>query len=156
MTQKIVVGVDSSGTALQAAEKAASLAVALGAELHVVSAFNVNMTERIQSVRSQSEPSAMSSAYHRLVAQYAEEAERTASVAAEELRKNFPDLRIVAKAVEGAPGVALSNEANNLDADLIVVGNKRVQGPTRILGSVARTVAAEANCDLYVVHTHQR
>lgn len=71
MAAIVLTGVDNSETALEAAEKAASLAVALGAELHVVSAFNVNMTETIQSVRSQSEPAAMSSAYHRLVAQYA-------------------------------------------------------------------------------------
>lgn len=152
----VLTGVDNSETALEAAEKAASLALALGAELHVVSAFNVNMTETIQSVRSKSEPAAMSSAYHRLVAQYAEEAERTASGISEELRKNYPELKIIAKAVEGAPGNALSNEADELNADLIVVGNKRVQGPTRVLGSVARTVASQASCDIYIVNTHQR
>ena len=39
---------------------------------------------------------------------------------------------------------------------MIVVGNKRVQGFTRFLGSVARTIASEAHCDLYIVNTHQR
>lgn len=155
----ILAGVDNSETALAAAEKAASLAVAFNAELHVATAFTVNMTETLQTVRSQNQSAAMSStyrAYHRLVAEYAEEAGRTASGIAEELRRIYPELKIVAKAVEGNPGIALSNDAEKLEADIIVVGNKRVQGPTRILGSVARTVASEANCDLYVVNTHRR
>ena len=42
------------------------------------------------------------------------------------------------------------------DADVIVVGNKRVQGVSRILGSIARYVAAHAPCDVYIAHTHQR
>ena len=37
MTKKILTGVDNSETALRAAEKAAALAAALGAELHVLS-----------------------------------------------------------------------------------------------------------------------
>lgn len=156
MTQKILVGVDSSGTALRAAEKAASLAEALGAELYVISAFNVRMTETLQSVRGKNEPEAMTEAYHSVIAQYSEAGERTAKAVTEALHTRFPDLTITPKAVEGDPGVALSGEAARLGADLIVVGNKRVQGFSRILGSVARSVASEADCDLYIAHTHQR
>lgn len=152
----ILTGVDNSETAFKAAKRAASLAVASDAELHVATAFNVNMAETLQSVRNQSGSADMSSAYHRLLARYAEEAERTASRIAEELRRIYPELKVIAKAVEGTPGIALSNEAEELEVDLIVVGNKRVQGPARILGSVARTVAGEANCDLYIVNTHRR
>lgn len=155
MTGIILVGVDNSETALKAAEKAASLTVAFNAELHVATAFNVDMTETFQSVRSQNETAAMSSAYHRLVTQYAEEAKRTASGIAEKLRRSYPELKIVAKAVEGKPGTALINDAERLDVDLIVVGNKRVQGPGRILGSIARSVAAEAPCDIYIANTRQ-
>ena len=46
--------------------------------------------------------------------------------------------------------------AVQIGADLIVVGNKRVQGITRVFGSIASHVAAHASCDLYIVHTHQR
>lgn len=156
MSGIILTGVDNSATALKAAEKAATLSVALGAELHVVSAFTVNMTQTARSVRSQSDASDMSTVYQQLIVQYAEEAERTASSIAERLRTLFSDLTIVARAVEGAPGAALLREADELNVDLIVVGNKRVQGPTRVLGSIARTVASEAKCDLYIVNTHQR
>lgn len=156
MTRSILVGVDNSDTALRAAEKAASLAEAFGAELYVVSAFNVRMSDTLDSIRGKNEPAAMTEAYNSVITQYARAAEQTATAVTEALRTKFPELAITPKAVEGDPGVALSGEADRVEADLIVVGNKRVQGITRILGSVARSVASEANCDLYIVNTHQR
>lgn len=45
MTGIIVVGVDGSRTAQRAAESARDLAVALGATLHVVTAFNDDRPE---------------------------------------------------------------------------------------------------------------
>ena len=56
----------------------------------------------------------------------------------------------------GEAAAALLREADEIGADMIVVGNKRVQGFTRFLGSIARTIASEAHCDLYIVNTHQR
>lgn len=156
MVKNILVGVDSSDTALRAAEKAAALADALGAELYVVSAFNVPMSGTIESARGKNVPDAMTEAYHSIIFQYSQAAERTAEAVAKALRTNSPELTITPKAVEGDPGVALSGEAESLGSDMIVVGNKRVQGVTWILGSVAQSVASKAECDLYVVHTHQR
>lgn len=156
MVKKIVVGVDNSDTALRAAEKAAFLAESLGAELYVVSAFNVRMSETLQSVRGKNEAEAVTEAYHSVIAKYFESAQRTAAAVTEALHTGFPELTITPKALEGDPGVTLSSEAESLGAELIVVGNKRVQGITRILGSVARSVASGATCDLYIVYTHQR
>lgn len=156
MPKIIVTGVDGSETAMRAAEKAASFAAAFGSELHLVSAFAVNMTETIQTVRAESQPEDTAEAYHSAVSDVAQEAKDIASNVAEVLRKDFPKLTIVSKAVEGRPGTAISGEADHVGADLIVVGNKRVQGPTRIFGSVARAIAGETDCDLYIVNTHQR
>lgn len=156
MTKTILTGVDNSETARRAAESAAALASAFGAALHVVSAFSVNMTEAFHSVQGDNQSTDRVNAYEKLKTKYTQDAERTASRVADDLRIGFPELKILSKAVQGAPGVALINEAEQIEADVIVVGNKRVQGPTRILGSIARTVASEANCDLYVVNTHAR
>lgn len=49
MTGPVVVGVDGSPTARKAAEAARDLAAALGATLHVVSAFDSDRTERFGS-----------------------------------------------------------------------------------------------------------
>jgi len=154
MSKIIVTGVDGSDTALQAAKKAASYAIAFEAELHVLSAYAVNMTETIQSIRSRSLPGEAASAYKSMVHDAAQEAERIAVSVAETLRNDFPNLTVLSRAVEGPPGAAISGESERVGADLIVVGNKRVQGPTRILGSVARAIAAETDCDLLIVNTH--
>ncbi len=52
------------------------------------------------------------------------------------------------------PATALCEEAARLDASIIVVGNKRVQGAARVLGSIAGDVAKRAPCNVFIVHTH--
>lgn len=156
MSGIVVIGVDHTETALRAARKAASLALSLDCDLYVLSAFSVDFSETVRSVRSRNELEKIAETYQATLARHTGRAERTAADVAQALRAQHPELDISSKAVEGAPGVALSNEAKRLNADLIVVGNKRVQGPTRILDSIARTVASEASCDVYIVNTHQR
>ncbi|MGB0101873.1 MAG: universal stress protein [Nocardioides sp.] len=140
----LVCGVDNSPTAAAAAGKAAELAVALGAHLHLVSAYGKVETETVE-IRSET-----------LVLSTDMEAERVAGAIAVDLRRRFPDLEVLPEAAEGRPGEALVSAARRLDADLIVVGNKRVQGIARVLGSVARDVVGHAPCDVYVAHTHHR
>jgi nucleotide-binding universal stress UspA family protein len=48
----------------------------------------------------------------------------------------------------------LCEEAARLEASVIVVGNKRVQGAARVLGSIAGDVAKRAPCNVFIVHTH--
>jgi nucleotide-binding universal stress UspA family protein len=144
MAGKIITGVDDSETALQAARRAAVLAEALRCELHVLSAYGA------------SESKTMSDGLEKVVYSHLAEAERTASEVSATLRGEFPQLTIEPHAAEGKPAEALVGAAEALGAELIVVGNKRVQGPSRILGSIARSVASTAPCDLYVVNTHER
>lgn len=144
MGKVIVVGVDGSETALRAAHKAAELAQALGAELHILSAYGKFEVEVFSSGQEEIEFST------------AKDAASTARDIEASLRKEFPGLSVSSAPAEGKPGAALANTAQRLGADLIVVGNRRVQGLTRMLGSIARDVAAHAPCDLYVVHTTGR
>ena len=58
-----------------------------------------------------------------------------------------------AAALDEKPASALLREADRLQADVIVVGNRRMQGVGRLLGSVANEVAHNANCDVYIVKT---
>ncbi len=51
------------------------------------------------------------------------------------------------------PAGALCEEATRLGASVIVVGNVRVQGASRVLGSVANGVARHAPCDVLIVNT---
>lgn len=141
---RIVVGVDDSESAARAAVTAATLARALGAELHVLSAYGKFEIER---VRAGSEEYVFTTEA---------DAEAMTTTVVERLRAEFSDVSFHHRPAEGKPAEALVRAAEELGASLIVVGNKRVQGLARILGSIARDVAAHAPCDVYVAHTHQR
>lgn len=153
MTKTIVTGVDSSQTALKAAEKAAELADNYGGTLHICTAFSTSSTDALSSIRSRSSGRTNSSEYKKLIAGVSAAAEQIAESVAAILREVHPGLTIEVSSVPGNPADALLKKAKEQDADLIVVGNKRLQGVSRILGSVARKVSAEAPCDLYIAHT---
>ncbi|MFI5715758.1 universal stress protein [Nocardia sp. NPDC051750] len=140
----IVTGVDGSRTAARAAQRAAELAAALGAELHVVCAYERLEVERLRQGSDE------------LVRSTEDEAARTAVAAVRALQALYQALVLRPQAVEGKPGEVLVQVAEQCEADIIVVGNKRVQGVARVLGSIARDVARRARCDVYVVHTHER
>ena len=140
MAEIIVVGVDGSGTARKAAEVARDLAGALGARLHVVSAFDTDRTE------------VFGSGSDRWIVSDAGEAERVAREVAATLAGG--ELKITYSAARGKPAEALVREADRLEASMIVVGNRRMQGLGRVLGSVANSVAHTASCDVYIANTY--
>lgn len=139
MTGIIVVGVDGSETARAAAESARDLALALGTTLHVVTAFDNDRTE------------VFGSGSDRKIVSGADQAEEVARSVAERLRKG--NLRIEHFAVKGSPAHALVKQAETYRARMIVVGNRRMQGLGRVLGSVANHVAHHAPCDVLIAKT---
>ena len=141
MANVVITGVDGSETATLAARKAAETAEAFGGSLHVVSAYGPG------------ERRTLADGVEKVIINLVEDAERTVSEAAEALRKDFPNLTITASVAHGNPADVLVDEAEQRQARLVVVGNKRVQGPARILGSVARSVISNASCDVYVANT---
>ncbi|MFF2243785.1 universal stress protein [Arthrobacter sp. NPDC058130] len=141
MTGVIVVGVDDSETARKAAQSAGLLAVAMGARLHVVTAFT---SDRAHVVGTGSD---------RLVVSEAGIAEKLARAVAVELRSE--QLEVDYFAVHGSPAQALIKQAETHDATMIVVGNRRMRGLGRVLGSVANTVAHNAPCDVYIAKTDE-
>lgn len=142
MANVIITGVDGSETAIAAAQQAADVARAFESSLHVVSAYGPGETRTL------------SDGAERVIINLRDKAERIAAEAVTALGQEFPDLEVTASIGSGNPAEVLVNEAERLAARLIVVGNKRVQGPARILGSVARSVAANATCDVYIANTH--
>lgn len=135
----IVVGVDGTETARKAADAAKKLATSMDATLHVVTTFE---TDRSESVSPTSDKWMVS------------DANRAAAVA----RKTAAALEegaghIESFAVQGPPAAALVKHAEGCSASIIVVGNRRMQGLKRVLGSVANTVAHNAPCDVLIVKT---
>lgn len=140
MTGTIIVGVDGSNTARKAAESARDLALALNAPLLVVSAFD---SDRAEVYGSGGDKRVISAAV---------DAEKVAKTVADSLRSG--DLMVSHSVVRGRPADALLKEAARVEANMIVVGNRRMRGIGRVLGSVAHSVAHNAPCDVYIVNTY--
>ncbi len=135
----IIVGADSSKEAHRAVEKAANLASMYSLPLHIVTAAPAGTAVDIS----------VGSDYWHFddydIAQQAVEA----------LAGEFRSKLVVTTAVlRSDPVSALCDEATRLNAEVIVIGNKRVKGLARVLGSVAGGVAKSAPCDVFVVHTY--
>lgn len=138
--ESIVVGVDGSSTALVAAERAAAIAAALGAEVHLLTAYSADTAKEL-SVGSDT-----------MVFTAAQDAERVVGAVSEHLAElGLPVTS--SSAVKGKPAEVLIEQADERHATLIVVGNRGMQGLARILGSVANDVSHHAPCDVLVVKT---
>lgn len=139
MANVIVVGVDGNERAEHAAAAAARLAAATDATLHVVCAYTRDQSTEI--------PVAEGTASVSIAKESADIAARTAR----HLETIAP--ATTSAAVQGRPADVLIQEAERLDASVIVVGNRRMQGIARVLGSVPAAVAHHASCDVYIVNT---
>jgi nucleotide-binding universal stress UspA family protein len=62
-------------------------------------------------------------------------------------------LKVETHARFGTPAEVLCDLAAHLEADLIVVGNRGMQGGRRFLGSVPNTVSHHAPCSVLIVDT---
>ena len=78
--------------------------------------------------------------------------ESTLSQAAAAVRMN--DVEVTTHAVEKDPADALLEVADEVDADLIVVGNKGMHSAKRfVLGNVPNQVSHRARCNVLIVST---
>ena len=133
----IVVGIDRSETAAHAATVAAEMAEALGVNLHLVTCAD------------QSKAVDMSVGGDRFHSDWLTDAEEFLRSTA----RRFGTVAVTHSVGAGNPATAICEEARRLDARMIVVGNRRVQGVARVLGSVATDVLKHASCDVLVVNT---
>jgi nucleotide-binding universal stress UspA family protein len=137
---EIIVGVDGSETAGMAAVAAAEMANAFDRPLHIVMSMTRNTTQEIHGGGSE-----------RWHVDSIGVAEDLLTSLARTLKTTGPVTHAV---VLSSPADALCEEASRLNASVIVVGNKRVQGASRVLGSIAGDVAKRAPCNVLIVHTH--
>lgn len=137
--KRVLVAADSSATAFRAVKTATELVKALGAELHVVTAYNPGSLRAPDQVPEE----------------FFDRVTDPADLLLEELRGV-----ISAEGVEatyypaaGEPADAIVTVADQISADLIVVGNRGMKGVRRVLGSVPNSVAHKANCSVLIVDT---
>ncbi|HEX3088793.1 MAG TPA: universal stress protein [Ilumatobacteraceae bacterium] len=137
---EIIVGVDGSETAGKAAEAAAEMANSYNRPLHIVMSMTRTTSQDVRGGGSET--------WH---VDSVGVAEDLLKALAGKLKVTTPITHAV---VMKDPATALCEEATRLEASTIVVGNKRVQGAARVLGSIAGDVAKRAPCNVLIVHTH--
>ena len=144
MAESIVVGTDGSETAQRAVTEAVRLAKALGAELHLVAAF-----EPLHGARIAGAPEGAA----RVWAPHPDDqVESTLSQAAVGVR--LADVPVFTHAVRGDPADALIGVADELGASMIVVGSKGMHGTRRLaLGNVPNKVSHHTRCSVLIVAT---
>ena len=130
MFRTVVVGTDGSPTAAKAVRHAAALVSSTGGELYLVRAFRIgnhDEAERQEDVERD--------LHHDLLALGAQ------------------GLQAEAYARVGPAADVILDVARWKQADLIVVGNRSMHGPRRLLGSVSNAVTHHAPCTVLLVPT---
>jgi nucleotide-binding universal stress UspA family protein len=140
MFKNIVVGTDGSATAEIAVRQAAELAKANGATLHVVSAY------RPTTAKTQGAPGDE----WQILPSDLVDAVLTDAIALGHLL----GVEVEVRGSRGDPAKAIVRIAKEVDADVVVVGNKGMRGTKRfVLGSVPNKVAHSAPCAVLIVKT---
>jgi nucleotide-binding universal stress UspA family protein len=146
MFKSIVVGTDGSDTATQAVHEAIDLATALGAKLELVSAYEPVPAQRLNQERRQAPEDLQWAINPR------EDVDSTLEAAAAPARE--AGVRVDVYARQGDPADAILDVAEELKADLIIVGNKGMTGAKRfLLGSVPNKVSHHAPCSVLIIRT---
>jgi len=144
MAEAIVVGTDGSDTAKRAVDEAVRLATALGAELHVVSAF-----EPLRGAKIGGAPEGAAKIWQPLPDSHVES---TLSQAAASVRMR--NVEVTTHAIENDPADAILEVADKVGADMIVIGNKGMHSASRfVLGNVPNKVSHRARCNVLIVST---
>jgi len=143
MFQRIVVGTDGSETATNALKHAAQLAALCAAELHIVSGYHPKGSLSVSGAGSGVEPWMVSSEF---------EVEGILRDAADIARRE--KVTITTHHEAGNPAKALVTIADQVDADLVVVGNRGMKGlKGKVLGSVPNEVSHHARCAVLILNT---
>ncbi|HEX3706365.1 MAG TPA: universal stress protein [Mycobacteriales bacterium] len=143
MYHRIVVGTDGSSTADCAVDVAGGLALLMGAAIHVVSAYRPARAAAVLAGSGGGLP------------WFGEEERSDAEAVLEGATARLSRVSLAVSAVSrlGDAADVLLAVAEEVDADLIVVGNRGLTGVRRyLLGGVADRVAHHAPCSVHIVH----
>jgi len=149
MFDVIVVGTDGSESAGVAVRKAAELATLTNGTLHIVCAYRQVSLNSVAMAASAGAATVDVDLVNRGVVA---EAEQVCEHAVAEARRQ--GVKFEVHAVPGEPADALVGVAQDLAADVLVVGNRGMSGARRfVLGSVPNKVSHHCPCSLLIVDT---
>lgn len=133
----VIIGVDDSETSLRAARRAVAIAEALDEPLHLVMAVKRGTSHVVKQGGDQ------------FIDDWVENATQTLHSIKDQIGAANATTSLGGK----DPAKSICEEAEERGASMIVVGNRRVQGATRVLGTIATDVLRHAGCDVFVVQT---
>ncbi len=137
MFETVVVGADQSATATEAVRQAIDLVKLTGGRLHIVSAYRPQQFSTSGGEQHQIDSGDLAESV------LADHASRARAVGVE----------AHTHARSGDAAEAICDVAEEVAADLIVVGNKGMIGVRRVLGSVPNSVAHHAPCSVLIADT---
>jgi nucleotide-binding universal stress UspA family protein len=135
----VLVGADDSSTARRAVEAAVALVELSHGTLHILTAFESKPFDA----------SALPAEYKTI----GQESGPDALLQSLSFIASTKGIEPVMHASKEDPGHALIKIAEEIDADLIVVGNRGMKGARRVLGSIPNSVAHGASCSVLIVDT---
>jgi nucleotide-binding universal stress UspA family protein len=146
MFSTIVVGTDGSETANSAVAMAIDLARRLGAVLHLLhvvkaSPSGIPVTQVGSSVVVRGDT------------QMTREVQDAAHAVLVKAAEGADGVKVEMHIAAGSPADVLTELAGKVEADLIVVGSKGMQGTRRLLGSIPNSVAHGAMCSVLIAKT---
>ena len=146
MFERIVVGTDGSETAAEAVKQAMELAKLSDAKLDIVSAFEPVPQQRLREEGSEVPGDVAYAVGPR------EDVNNILEAAAGSASQSGVEVNTHPR--EGDPADAILDVAEEIGADLIVVGNKGMTGARRfLLGSVPNKISHHAPCGVFIVRT---
>lgn len=140
----VVVGTDGSSSSLRAVDRAGAIASGPGAKLIVATAYlpHADDPRAADALKGEGYMAAGNAPIYAILKEAHERAQAAGATEVEE------------KAIVGAPVDALLDLAEEVGADLVVVGNlglSTIAG--RLLGSVPANVSRRSKVDVLIVHT---
>ena len=146
MFKRIVVGTDGSETAQLAVSHATGLAKAHGASLDIVSAYEPVPSDRLRDEKTQVPGDVAYGVGPR--------GDVNANLDNAAAKAIADGIEVNTHPREGDPADAILDVAEEIGADLVVVGNKGMTGARRfLLGSVPNKVSHHAPCSVFIVRT---
>ena len=149
---KILLAIDGSEFSNAAVEEVANKPWPKGSEVKILSVAELPSLPVVESWVPPYDY------YEKLEGAAVAQAREAVDKAVARLRKSHDEkLRVSTQVTVGHPRVVITDEAETLKADLIIVGSHGYRGLTRLwLGSVSQAVASHAKCSVEIVRTRKR